>query len=167
MPFLGVAAGTTSTHLAVDNPAHSADGSWAAIRGGQGTASQSGTREAARRKRAQARRLGAPTWAALGWGRGQARSAMRATGIQNLGLGARALSEYACDANAIWKTMHASVEQWRVATVPIAILVVILNIAIQPIARYGLERYMREEGSKWGMRATDSYSLLATVKITS
>eukprot|EP00965_Chrysotila_dentata_P229522 6197236-Pleurochrysis_carterae.AAC.3 len=59
------------------------------------------TQAASVREWAQARGLGAPPWAALGWVRGKAGSAMRATGIQNLGSEARALREYACDANAI------------------------------------------------------------------
>eukprot|EP00965_Chrysotila_dentata_P162953 5381218-Pleurochrysis_carterae.AAC.1 len=80
-------------------------------------ASRSRTRAATVREQAQARGLRAPAWVALGLGCGQARVAMRATGIQNLGIGARALREYACDKNAVWETMHASVELWRVATV--------------------------------------------------
>eukprot|EP00965_Chrysotila_dentata_P240920 6203993-Pleurochrysis_carterae.AAC.5 len=50
---------------------------------------RSTTQAATVRERVEARRLMAATWVAPGRGRGQAASAMRATVIQNLKIGAR------------------------------------------------------------------------------
>eukprot|EP00965_Chrysotila_dentata_P249910 6209142-Pleurochrysis_carterae.AAC.1 len=59
---------------------------------------------------AQARGLGPPTGAASVRVAQRTAAAMRERGFQNLGSGARALRKYACNANAIWETVHASDE---------------------------------------------------------
>eukprot|EP00965_Chrysotila_dentata_P164757 5440345-Pleurochrysis_carterae.AAC.4 len=47
----------------------------------------------------------------------RAAAAMRKRGFQSLGSGARALRKYACDANALWETVHMCVKLRRKATV--------------------------------------------------
>eukprot|EP00965_Chrysotila_dentata_P252847 6210909-Pleurochrysis_carterae.AAC.2 len=66
-------------------------------------------------ERARVRGLDAPS----GWlrGGGQAVSAMRATGYQNLGSRARAFRKYACDASAQWETAHAGQKERRAEAV--------------------------------------------------
>eukprot|EP00965_Chrysotila_dentata_P233866 6199844-Pleurochrysis_carterae.AAC.7 len=72
---------------------------------------RSRTRAATVREEAQARGPGAPTGVGgSGQGAQRAATAMRERGFQNLKSGARALRKYACDANEIWETMHASDE---------------------------------------------------------
>eukprot|EP00965_Chrysotila_dentata_P259958 6213740-Pleurochrysis_carterae.AAC.2 len=68
-------------------------------------------------ERARARGLGAPTEVGLVEGAQRAAAAMCEQGFQSLGSGARALRKYACDATAIWATMHVNVKSRRTATV--------------------------------------------------
>eukprot|EP00965_Chrysotila_dentata_P003657 120116-Pleurochrysis_carterae.AAC.1 len=68
------------------------------------------TRAATVRERAQARGLSAPTGRLWEGGAQRVAAAMRERGFQNLGCGARALSKYACDATAIWETVHVSTD---------------------------------------------------------
>eukprot|EP00965_Chrysotila_dentata_P035607 1185024-Pleurochrysis_carterae.AAC.1 len=82
-------------------------------------AGRSATRLATVREQAQARRgLGAPTGAALGWDAVRQCRPCVLRGIQILGSRARALRKYACDANAIWETVHAGVNLQFMVTFP-------------------------------------------------